>query len=52
MQRVLLAVEAFAPDDMSEGEISQDVYLTLRAAFASGDMRVDASHVKTMMTAR
>jgi hypothetical protein len=52
MQRVLLAVEAYAPDDMGEGEISQDVYLALRAALASGGTQVEASHVKTMMTAR
>jgi len=51
MQRVLLAVEAFAPDGMSEGEASQDVYLALRAAFASRDMLVEVSHVKTMMIA-
>jgi len=51
MQRVLLAVEAFAPDGMSEGEISQDVYLTLRAALSSGGTLVEAGHVKTLMIA-
>jgi hypothetical protein len=47
MQRKLIAVEAYAPDDMDDGEVSLEVLRTLQAA--AGEMRVEVSHVKTLM---
>ena len=49
MQRKLIAVEAYVPDDMDDIEAAQEVMRALKAALASGDMRVEASHVRTLL---
>jgi len=47
MQRKLIAVEAYAPDDMDDGEIAREIRAALDAAAA--EMRTEVSHVRTLL---
>jgi hypothetical protein len=49
MQKKLIAVEAYAPDDMDDTEVAREVARVLEAALAAGDMRVEAGHVRTLL---
>lgn len=49
MQRKLVAVEAYAPDDMDDIEIAREMMAVLKAAYESGDLRTEPGHVRTLL---